>query len=409
MALDASTAYDTAPLRQLSRTIIFVLFLIVSRATAEPVVTLVTVGPGDAVWEKFGHNMLRVQDADRGLDVCFNWGLFDFDQPNFIRNFVQGRMLYTMAPLKTDRELELYRGQNRRVTFQQLRLSPKQANDLLRRCIVNFQNSPNYRYDYFNDNCSTRVRDMLDATLGGELAKANQGVLMPPPTTYRHEMLRLMRDEFWLSVGMDFAGGPATDKPLDRWALGFLPATVADMTVPYAEPAIEPWQSTRPPPPAVPRTIWPWLLVAGVVGGGVMLCGIRRGGWRRGVGRTAVYSWWLLAGSGGAFMLYMWTATDHAAAHANQNLWHFSPLAWLAFVLHVFRQRTAAAWFTRAMVGMTLVGCVVWATGKVFGGPFAQPNGNFILLSLPLNLVGAWATRPVATLTKPALADEVSA
>ena len=107
----------------------------------------------------------------------------------------------------------------------------------------------------------------------------------------------------------------------------------------------------------------------------------------------------------------MWAATDHAAAYANQNFWHFSPLACFALVLHVFRQRAAAIWFTRAMVGMAIVGCVVWAVGKTVGGPVAQANGNFILLSLPMNLAAAWATRPAtaAALTKPSAADEVSA
>ncbi|MGC4033719.1 MAG: DUF4105 domain-containing protein [Tepidisphaeraceae bacterium] len=114
---------------RLSRTLLCLLLILLAsrRASAEPVATLVTVGPGDAVWEKFGHNMIRIQDDERGLDICFNWGLFNFDQPNFIGNFVQGRMLYTMAPLDSLPLLDDYKQQDRRVTFQRLRLSPEQV------------------------------------------------------------------------------------------------------------------------------------------------------------------------------------------------------------------------------------------------------------------------------------------
>ena len=412
MALYTSEAYDTAPLRRLSITIVFILLLLVARvATAEPVVTLVTVGPGDAVWEKFGHNMLRIEDAGPGLDWCFNWGLFDFEQPNFIPNFVRGRMMYTMAPLPTGKELDLYRSQNRRVTLQRLRLSPAQTADLIRRCVDNYRTNPDYRYDYFKDNCSTRVRDTLDATFGGELAKANGGVPTSPPRTLRFEMLRLMHDEFWLSVGMDLALGPNGDKPLDRWALGFLPAAVADMAKPYAADPTEPWPSTRPLPPTSPRATWPWLAGAGLLGAALMLGATWSGRWYRAVGVTAIYVWWLVAGLGGAFMTFMWAGTDHTATYANQNLWHFSPLALLALLLHAFRQRAAVVWFTRAMVGMAIVGCVVWVVGKLAGGPMAQANGHFVLLSLPPNLVAAWTTRRTAgsALTKPAAADQVSA
>ena len=62
-------------------------------------VWLVTAGPGDAVWERYGHNALRVLDTRTGYDVSFNWGIFSFGQPvQFIIRFLQGRMVYTMAP-----------------------------------------------------------------------------------------------------------------------------------------------------------------------------------------------------------------------------------------------------------------------------------------------------------------------
>ncbi|HEX8325795.1 MAG TPA: DUF4105 domain-containing protein [Tepidisphaeraceae bacterium] len=394
-------------MRRLSRTILTLLLLpFLARApaaVAEPVASLVTVGPGDAVWEKFGHNMIRLQDDERGFDVCYNWGLFDFDQPNFIFNFIQGRMLYTMAALRTQPLLDEYKAQDRRVTFQRLNLSPQQLNELIVRCEINRQpGNADYRYDYFKDNCSTRVRDIIDGVVGGAIANATKDRPTRPPVTYRQEALRLTQGDFWISLGMDFALGPNSDKPLDLWAEGFLPASVSQSAAFLAEAPVEAWPVKRAAEPAAPPVRWPWLMLAGLGGAGAMVAVHR---WRAWAGRTLVRAWWALAGGGGAFMGYIWLFTDHAAGHANQNLWQFSPLALVALATTLPRFRRVTFWLASTIVALSVVGGIFWSVGKL-GGPFAQPNGGFILLALPLHLTAAWVAR--GTLTKPHTADEVA-
>lgn len=357
-------------------------------ARAEWVASLVTVGPGDAIWERFGHNMIRVRDTDGPADVVYNWGVFDFDKPNFVGNFVQGRMLYTMQRWRTGETLEEYRQQNRHVYEQRLNFTQEQVIELLRRCEENARpENADYRYDYFKDNCSTRVRDMLDGVSGGALSKAMKGVPTNPPVTYRFQATRLMQEDFWASLGADFAIGPNGDKPLDEWADGFLPEAVMKAATAFSESPQEMWQSTRPQPPAGPPTRWPWLLGAGLLGFAAVVFSPRR------FQAAFIVTWGLLSGIGGLFMLSMWVLTDHTATYANQNLWHYSPLGWVAVGLLLLRKRQAASRTATAILSLSVFGCFVWAFGQLFGGPIAQENGGFILMALPLNLATAWVLR----------------
>jgi hypothetical protein len=117
---------------------------------------------------------------------------------------------------------------------------------------------------------------------------------------------------------------------------------------------------------------------------------------RRMLAVAPVVMWYLISGFGGLFFTYLWAFTDHTAAHANQNLWHCSPLAWVAMVLLMAKKRRAAAHVAAAIVSLSVFGCFVWAFGRFMGGPIAQANGQFILLALPLNLASAWVLRRVS-------------
>ena len=132
-------------------------------------VWLVTAGPGDEAWERYGHNAIRVLDTRTGRDVSYNWGIFDFDQVGFIPRFLQGRMLYRMAAFPTAAMVDVYAQANREVVLQELDLTPAQKLDLRDLADTNARpENREYMYQYFSDNCSTRVRDALDQELAGE-------------------------------------------------------------------------------------------------------------------------------------------------------------------------------------------------------------------------------------------------
>ena len=136
-------------------------------------VYLMTMGPGKYVWERFGHNAIWIHDPIHGTDQTYNYGLFDFHQQNFLLRFVQGRMWYWMRGYPAQSYVESYRRANRSVWVQELEIPPGARRELQQ--FLEWNELPEnrfYHYDYYRDNCSTRVRDALDRALGGAIRAA---------------------------------------------------------------------------------------------------------------------------------------------------------------------------------------------------------------------------------------------
>ena len=191
-----------------------------------PQVSLLTFAPGEVYWQRFAHNALLLRAAS-GQAAVFNYGIFDFRQKNFFLNFARGRMLYRLDVDSLDRTLRLYAAEGRWIYEQRLDMSVEQRRELAAYLAANLKpENVEYRYDYFADNCSTRVRDALDTVLGGQLREQ----LEPQPTavTYRSEVLRLMAPEPPLMIGMDLGLGPRVDRPIDLWQRSFLPLTLME-------------------------------------------------------------------------------------------------------------------------------------------------------------------------------------
>jgi hypothetical protein len=133
-----------------------------------PAISLLTIGPGEIFFERFGHNAIVVRDPASGVSLAYNYGIFDFDQQDFLLNFARGRMRYRMAVDDFADDLAMYRDEGRDITEQRLALTPEQARRLVEFLEWNARpENAQYRYDYFEANCSTRVRDAIDRALGG--------------------------------------------------------------------------------------------------------------------------------------------------------------------------------------------------------------------------------------------------
>src|SRR5687767_8963474 len=146
-------------------------------AALAPTVWLLTMGSGDAVWERFGHNALWVQDRMGGTDYVYNYGVFDFNSPGYWGRFIRGNWLYELGVSDLSSTLYQYQMLNRTLRAQRLTLTPAQAAEVQRFLVWNARPENRvYRYDYYRDNCSTRVRDVLDRVLGGRLRAATAGV-----------------------------------------------------------------------------------------------------------------------------------------------------------------------------------------------------------------------------------------
>ncbi|MCU0633979.1 MAG: DUF4105 domain-containing protein [Gemmatimonadaceae bacterium] len=305
-------------------------------------VSLLTMAWGEEIWARFGHNAIRVRDRRSGFDMSYNWGMFDFDQPNFLSRFLTGDTKYWMAAFPSTPMLEAYARQGRAVREQRLDLRAGERGALLAFLEWNAL-EPNryYRYDYYRDNCSTRVRDALDRVLGGALARA----LDPIATTgtWRSHTERLTAGVPLAYAGISIALGRNADRPLSTWQEAFLPVrfaraldslriTRADGTaarlVTEAQVLVP---ATRPAEPEVaPRWSW-WksLATAAIVWLAVWL--VARG---RGIGAALTGVWYLLCGVLGTALFLAGTVTKHVPyMGTNASLLLVNPLHLVLAVL----------------------------------------------------------------------------
>jgi hypothetical protein len=389
-------------------------------------VTLLTMGQGDLVWEKFGHNALWIHDAAAGTDRVYNYGMFDFNSPGYWGRFIKGNWLYELGVHDLRTTVYNYEYFNRAIWAQELNLTPAQKRELQAFLDTNYlPQNRQYLYDYYRDNCSTRVRDALDRVIGGRLRAATADSLTG--TTYRWHSERLIADDRPSYVGLAAGLGPAADREINAWEEMFLPFKVQEQVrairVPDASGRPVPlvareWTllqaRDRAPELARPPLAIPFFLVGGVlVASLLLLTGMSapRSAMAR-FGYAAVSSLWLLfAGVSGVMLLGLWAFTNHQIAYRNENLLQLSPLA-LPLVLLVpcvaYGARWAARWgwrLTAAMAALSVLGFVM----QILPG-LDQRNGQMLALALPINLALAWTVRNLAdaTRTAPAAASAKS-
>jgi hypothetical protein len=293
-------------------------------------VSVLTFGPGDETFSKFGHDAIWVHDPAqpaRRRDLVFNYGTFRFDSPWLILDFLKGKLNYWLSVSTLERTLASYRAANRSVSAQELALSDEQVRaitDFLRENVK--PENASYRYDYYRDNCATRIRDVVDRHLAGKLRSASAG---PARLTYREHTRRLTVDAPVLFFALDLALGPLIDRPVSEWDEMFLPARVeakldqltADRGEPLVRRRLSLFEARRPPAREdAPGFRWGWLLVGCGIGGTLCALGRVERGWARAgvaVGLGALGS---LAGILGLLLLVLWLLTDHEVTYWNQNV-----------------------------------------------------------------------------------------
>ena len=195
-------------------------------AEADPVrVYVMTFGPGDHPFNRFGHDALLVEDRATGTQRVYNFGTFSFDSPRLIFDFLGGRLNYWLSVSSLPFVLSAYEHDNRTIAVQELLLPAEAKRGLAARLVENARPENRlYKYDYFLDNCATRVRDAIDLAAGGALRRS---AAAPGRMTLREHALRMTARPLWFYLALDIVLGPAVDRPVDRWGEMFLPEELA--------------------------------------------------------------------------------------------------------------------------------------------------------------------------------------
>ena len=349
------------------------------------------------MWERFGHNAIWIRDPGAGTDLAYNWGMFSFDQEGFLARLLRGTMLYWMAPFPIEQMVESYASANRSIHVQELALTASQKVELQQMLALNaLPENAYYRYDYYRDNCSTRVRDALDQVLGGRVRAALEGV--PTGTTYRFHSRRLLNGMPLMYAGTQVVLSRKADFEIDRWEESFLPIklmeALRDVGVPDGSGGETPlviaerelYSSSGPPEPTTAPSQVLGYLVLGVGIALVLLLLARPESWARTAFALVAGGWSLISGTVGVVLLGAWFFTDHVFWYPNANLLQFNPLLLVlaALVLPLLVRAEPLRWAVTlgvVVAALSLLGVIVKVLSAV-----DQQNGEILALTLLPNL-----------------------
>jgi len=293
-------------------------------------ISLLTMGPGEHPFTKFGHSAIWVHDAAQLRDEVYNYGTFAFDSPTLVLDSVKGKLPYWLSVQSMGGTLRSYGEQGRSLLASELELTPAERVRLHNALRENARPEQRYyRYDYYRDNCSTRIRDIIDRVLEGQIRKRPA---QPASMSYREHTQRLVADAPLLYVGLDLGVGREADTHATVWDEAWLPeklhALLARATVEREGHALPLIRSERvlltsrfTPPRATPPNWTAYYLATGLALGALLAA---LGTSARLAPRLALGTLYILLGSVfgllGCALCYLTFFSAHSAAAANYNV-----------------------------------------------------------------------------------------
>lgn len=185
-------------------------------------ISIITCAPGEELYSAFGHSAIRINDKETGIDLVYNYGTFDFDTPNFYLKFMGGRLDYMLSVVPFRYFIIEYSNQQRWVKAQVLNLTANQKQKIFG-FLQNNARPENkfYRYDFFFDNCATRIKDVVRDALGDELKLGT--VTLPPNASFRDLIQPYLVERQWGRFGINLGLGMPTDRIATVEESTFLP------------------------------------------------------------------------------------------------------------------------------------------------------------------------------------------
>lgn len=341
-------------------------------------ISIITIGPGKQLYDSFGHNAIRVSDPSNGKDLAFNYGTFDFNTPNFYIKFGQGKLPYALSVSTYDGFLRNYIAEKRWIKQQKLDLTYGEKIAIFEFLLNNAQPSNReYQYDFFFDNCATRIRDVLAVNLGSKLSYQEKQYA-PFLYSFRELIQQRLHWNSWGSLGIDIALGAVIDRTANPWEHQFLPDYVfeslksATITRNNKTSALIKKETTiNNPGPRARNSAFllsPFFVFL-VIALGIVYRTLRDSKQQKRC-RWLDTVLFFVTGIVGVLLLVLWLATDHTATINNYNiLWAF-PVNLIFFTL--LSKKTPKKWLSRYLsflIILLILLVVHWCTGvQVFAG-----------------------------------------
>lgn len=355
---------------------------------------MITCGPSqEELYSAFGHSAIRVRDPESGLDLAYNYGVFKFDT-KFYFNFTRGNLLYNLGVYPYARFRDDYILQNRYVNEQILNLTPAQKQKIMDYLSNNARpENATYRYDYFYNNCATKVRDVF-VTLFGDRMQFD-GSHAGTGHTIRDLTAMYLARQPWGKLGIDICLGLSMDKKLTALECMFLPDFIesgfdhaALNGVPIVKKKIIVYKS-RPEAPDI-SMFHPWTVFGLFL---LITTGLSYHDWKK----KRLTKWFdfilfSILGWVGVSLTILWLATDHQAAAKNFNLlWAFPFHAIAAMLLAGNRNDPFLVKYFMAVTILSALTLLLW--------PILPQHLNVFLI--PLVLASGIRAFVISALLKP--------
>ena len=331
-------------------------------------VDIITMSPLEAIYGIWGHTSLRIHNAELGGDYIFDWGVFDFDD-TFLFRFLKGEPAYLLAARPLRAMLNYYGRIDRVVYTQQLMLTDEQAARLF--ALVARDVNQTYIYHHYNNNCVTKIRDIVDVLDRGQLKAWGQ---RPAEKTFR-DTSNEYAGNIWHWIGINLIQGTTVDQPVNVYEEMYLPIAFMDRLEEYRAERLEKGETSvvgpkiqimRGAPPAEPSGWITVPLITGVLIGLLFALPAARPdhGFAARIGRIARNAWHIIAGFVGIVLAIFWLFTGHDSMINNINLLAFAPiLLFVPIVARIYRgRRETMEKVYLALVALPVLGLVLMIT-----------------------------------------------
>jgi hypothetical protein len=349
-------------------TIICSLFIFLSSSQAQDnlettEISLLTCGVGDELYASFGHTAIRVKDELKGTDNIYNYGLFNFSDPDFYTKFVSGKLLYYVGKSPYLYFIEGYQEEQRNVIEHQLALTNEQKASMIEFLEENLKpENAYYHYDFLYDNCATRIRDIFPKILG---ANFKFGTVLPQgrQLSFRDIIDQYQAQNHWTRLGIDIILGSKIDKEMSNEDIMFLPdflmkgiaiATLDGKPILKKEQVVYRGADRNAKTLNTPMWVFVLLLLATLI----IFFQPKLQKFKLPLSFLLI----LITGALGCLLLFMWYGTDHQSCQNNYNiLWAF-PLN-ILFAFTLFKPRKWHIQYSLIAIALLLLSLLVHVIG----------------------------------------------
>ncbi|MBQ4500394.1 MAG: DUF4105 domain-containing protein [Spirochaetales bacterium] len=347
-------------------------------------ISLLTVTQGKPLYSWFGHSAFLVTTPD-GRNITYDYGTFSFNSEDFFVNFAFGRLWFVCLSSRAERQIEEMEQEGRSVTKVVLPLTAEQ-----KKAVIEFLNSNvsyenrTYLYHHYNDNCATRLRDIIDFTTGGDFRRWAQGI---PGMTFRQQASRALSKNPFVLWGLDFLQSGQIDKPATLWDEMFLPENLEKGVMAYYglnNETVLDNSGNYPDLPEKGQSNILFSILMGLVLGGVSAALLL---FRR-EKAYFIYSGIvdIIFAIMGSVLLFMMLFTNHDVTWFNENIIFVNPLLLVLAVLS-FRKSRKVELLSRIILSVIAFLCIL---KLILPSVFLQANWPVIIVMALFHLPGCF-------------------